>query len=555
MSEHYYVGDAASAAPQIVLDADERVLWSGRCAVAEYAFDEPASLPRWTLPEETAVVISDQRVLYLGPGAADSGELRWPWPQHLRVQPGSRDTGRQATVTQIQLVCAGPNGTFPALVFAGGDLTTVRDADRVANLLRQAIARYRVEHASELGIAPPQVRMLSRLVIGPEFNNFQGGEGQTVSLIGAVSVETHATPSHAVPAPVHSSPEPTTPAHPVPESASAAYTSPGSDAPAYVSPEPASPAYTSPGSASPAFVSPVSASPAHGSPGSASPAYVSPGSASPAYVSPVHSEPGPSSPVHAEAAPGYAPIAPVVAPQSPVADPAASAVSPAWGSSSPARDSAPQAAIPSAWRSSSPAAATPSAREISSLPTTSAWPGSSPTNTSGNTAPVIGAAAPGRDGTAPATAAESAWGAPSPEPEGRSYERTARLPVTPQREAWSARPAESTALHGHPDLDARAADLAARVASLVAGGDVPLGGAPRPEPENQTNLSAYLDVPPPAAPRPREAADDSDETSGRAESVRRTAARFAGNAARGRGNAPRLDGEVGSSGRGSHRQG
>lgn len=127
--------------------------------------------------------------------------------------------------------------------------------------------------------------------------------------------------------------------------------------------------------------------------------------------------------------------------------------------------------------------------------------------------------------------------------------------MTPQREAWSARPAESTALHGHPDLDARAADLAARVASLVAGGDVPLGGVPRTEPENQTNLSAYLDVPPPAAPRPREAADDSDETSGRAESVRRTAARFAGNAARGRGNAPRLDGEVGSSGRGSHRQG
>src|SRR5690349_22773279 len=107
MSEHYYVGDAALAAPQIVLGADERMLWSGRCAVAEYAFDEPASLPRWTLPEETEVVISDQRVLYLGPGTAETGELRWSWPQHLRVQPGSRETGRQATVTQIQLVCAG----------------------------------------------------------------------------------------------------------------------------------------------------------------------------------------------------------------------------------------------------------------------------------------------------------------------------------------------------------------------------------------------------------------------------------------------------------------
>ena len=544
MSEHYYVGDAASAAPHIVLDADERVLWSGRCAVAEYAFDEPASLPRWTLPEETEVVISDQRVLYLGPGAADTGELRWPWPQHLRVQPGSRDTGRQATVTQIQLVCAGPNGTFPALVFAGGDLTAVRDADRVANLLRQAIARHRVEHASELGIAPPQVRMLSRLVIGPEFNNFQGGEGQTVSLIGAVSVDTHATPAHAA---SQSSPVAAASAPPAPDYASSAYTSPGSAAPAYTSPGSASSAHMSPESASPAYTPPGLASPAYMPPASASPAYTPPASASPAYVSPVHAEPGPSLPVHAEAAPGYAPVAPVVA------NPAA-AVSTAWAGSSPARESVPQPAVPSAWRSSSPTATAPFAREIPP-PTTSAWPGSSPTAPS---APISGAVAPGRDSTAPATAAPAAWGAPSSEaaePEGRSYERTARLPVTPQREAWSARPAESTALHGHPDLDARAADLAARVASLVAGGDVPLGGARRTEPENQTNLSAYLDVPPPAAPRPREAADDSDETSGRAESVRRTAARFAGNAARGRGNAPRHDGEVGSSGRGSHRQG
>ena len=36
--------------------------------------------------------------------------------------------------------------------------------------------------------------MLSRLVIGPEFNNYQGGEGQTVSLLGALPVELHARP-------------------------------------------------------------------------------------------------------------------------------------------------------------------------------------------------------------------------------------------------------------------------------------------------------------------------------------------------------------------------
>ncbi|MEV6845847.1 hypothetical protein [Actinoplanes sp. NPDC051411] len=167
----------------------ERILWTGRCAVAEYAFGEPASLPRWTLPEETGVAVTETRVVFVDPAGRAGGELHWLWPQHLRVQPGNRDTGRSATVTQIQLVCNGPAGAFPALVFAGGDLATVGDADRLANMLRQSIARFRVEHSGELGLAAPQARMLSRLVIGPEFNNYQGGEGQTVSLLGSLTVE------------------------------------------------------------------------------------------------------------------------------------------------------------------------------------------------------------------------------------------------------------------------------------------------------------------------------------------------------------------------------
>ncbi len=172
------------------LDSGERMLWRGRCAVAEYAFDEASSLPRWTLPEETEVLITDRRVryTYADESTLSSGELFWLWPQHLRVQPGNRDVGRTATVTQIQLVCNGPEGSFPALVFAGGDLATVGDADKVANVLRQAIARFRVENQTEIGVAPVHARMLSRLVIGPEFSNYQGGEGQTVTLLGSVQV-------------------------------------------------------------------------------------------------------------------------------------------------------------------------------------------------------------------------------------------------------------------------------------------------------------------------------------------------------------------------------
>src|SRR3954447_13195915 len=196
MSEKFFLAASGNAADA----TGSRVLWSGRCAVAEYAFEEPSSLPRWTLPEETEVVVTDDRVLYRDATTGATGELRWPWPQHLRVQPGNRETGRNATVTQIQLVCAGPGETFPALVFAGGDLTAIGDSDRLANVLRQAIARYRVEYADDLGLAAPQARMLSRLVIGPEFSNHLGGTGQTVSLLGALPVQSSPAPAAAGPA-------------------------------------------------------------------------------------------------------------------------------------------------------------------------------------------------------------------------------------------------------------------------------------------------------------------------------------------------------------------
>jgi hypothetical protein len=189
------------------LQGGERVAWRGRCAVAEYAFDEAASPPRWTLPESTAVLVTDRRVMYAhipSDSSEDagviSGELRWLWPQHLRVQPGSRTSDRSTATPQIQLVCASADGSFPALVFAGGDLATIGDADRLANMLRHAIARFRVDNAEKLGLSVPQSRMLSRMLIGPEFSNYQGGEGQTVTLLGALPV------SRPAPAPVE--PEP-----------------------------------------------------------------------------------------------------------------------------------------------------------------------------------------------------------------------------------------------------------------------------------------------------------------------------------------------------------
>jgi len=202
MFDQHFLSSAAPADVFGPLQGGERVMWRGRCGLAEYAFEEAASLPRWTLPESTDVLMTDQRVMYAytaGDGhQVRSGELRWLWPQHLRVQPGQVSRDRGAAATQIQLVCGGSDGTYPALVFAGGDLATVADADRVANLMRQAIARFRVDNAAKLGLSTGQARMLSRLLIGPEFRNHQGGEGQTVSLLGAMPVN-RPVPAPALP--------------------------------------------------------------------------------------------------------------------------------------------------------------------------------------------------------------------------------------------------------------------------------------------------------------------------------------------------------------------
>ncbi|WP_051167660.1 hypothetical protein [Actinoplanes sp. N902-109] len=168
----------------------ERTLWRGRCAVAEYAFDQAASLPRWTLPETTEVLVTNHRIRYAhaADGQVTAGELPWLHPEHIRIQPGQVVDGRPVSATQLQLVCPGADHTYPALVFAGGELAEVSDADKLANVIRHAIARFRVDNASKLGLVVEQARELAKMLVGPEFSNREGGEGQTVSMIGAIEV-------------------------------------------------------------------------------------------------------------------------------------------------------------------------------------------------------------------------------------------------------------------------------------------------------------------------------------------------------------------------------
>ena len=64
MFDQHFLSSAPTADVFGPLQGGERVMWRGRCGVAEYAFDEAASLPRWTLPETTDVLVTDHRVLY-----------------------------------------------------------------------------------------------------------------------------------------------------------------------------------------------------------------------------------------------------------------------------------------------------------------------------------------------------------------------------------------------------------------------------------------------------------------------------------------------------------
>jgi hypothetical protein len=57
------------------------------------------------------------------------------------------------------------------------------------------VARFRLDNAAKLGLNTAQARLLSRLVIGPEFTNYQGGPGQTISIHGALPVTRPASPT------------------------------------------------------------------------------------------------------------------------------------------------------------------------------------------------------------------------------------------------------------------------------------------------------------------------------------------------------------------------
>jgi hypothetical protein len=465
------------------LQGGERVIWRGRAGVAEYAFDKRASLPRWTLPESTELMVTDRRVMYAHTASdspddveVTSGELRWLWPQHLRVQPGVRETGRSAAATQIQLVCGGSDGSWPALVFAGGDLKSVADADRLANLLRQSIARFRVDNAGKLGLTTAQSRLLSRLLIGPEFSNYQGGPGQTVSLQGALPV---------------SRPAAATPVSPDPASAY----------PALAFPAPAYPAPVSPGPAYPPLASPVAAAMAAPTPAPVSPApmHSRAPAPSPAHRAPEPADAEPLTPIAAPSAPAHASLSPGDSPRLPADSPRPTTDSPRLPADSPR-----------------PTADSPRRPAGSSAP-----PGDSSPPSAGSPRPPVGEGATRVASVRPGMAGDVA-------------------------RALQAANAEAATQEAEPHLASRAADLAARVANLVSRSTT-LDEAALTEAAPASEPIAQPAPTPPVDLEPAARFDEVSTTNlaERAAILRRSAARFAANSASSRVGNRRTDRDPG----------
>ncbi len=140
---------------------------------------------------------------------------------------------------------------------------------------------------------------------------------------------------------------------------------------------------------------------------------------------------------------------------------------------------------------------------------------------------------------APAGPDYGAPGRPAPDL-GAPPPQVPRPGFDPDTRQRPAEPADETIMRGTPDLATRAAELAARVASLVSGET----DLERYE-TRTTNLSSYLSG----------AASPEDKPSARAEQIRRTAARLAANSARDRAIAPRrpADDELGTPSQGNQR--
>jgi hypothetical protein len=186
------------------LGGGESALWQGQTRVEELRYTEEFDdYDRvWELPALADVVVTDQRLLYVcarwdvgggwsswgAPvgtallnvasraraaarrrGVVMVGQIRWQWPTIMRVSSGSPGpaTGRRKhsePASVLLLTKAAATRGYPALRLFDGSVAESAVAARVSRLILEAIVRFRLDRAADLGVDEAASRRLGELV-------------------------------------------------------------------------------------------------------------------------------------------------------------------------------------------------------------------------------------------------------------------------------------------------------------------------------------------------------------------------------------------------------
>jgi hypothetical protein len=188
---------------RVALEPGETILWQGRAEIAEYRYSEGMDRHdvRWTLPAACDVTVTDRRLAFTcrrgvavvspdgqlcSPFTAawrtavrraraatrrgrtlSVGQVRWQWPSRLYVKRG---------VLLLVMGAYRVNG-LPTLALSGWRT----DPQPVANTIRAAVARYRLEHTETLGVDPSEASALRERIDAPVF---AAGSSQASNLPG-----------------------------------------------------------------------------------------------------------------------------------------------------------------------------------------------------------------------------------------------------------------------------------------------------------------------------------------------------------------------------------
>lgn len=213
---------------RVVLDPGEAALWRGRVNVAGYLLGPSLGNGRlhWSLLRPADLTVTDRRLAFVcedwdfgevtagqaPPGRPRhrrrdragsrivTGQIRWQWPGRLHLMPAEAATeSRPERPERVLLVCDSLRTIRqPALALgAGDDLGQHGAARELVDLVRRAVARFRLAHPGTPEMSPHERdTLIARAGSGPlgeEVADMRRG----VSLPGAMVVEfTHRDDYH-----------------------------------------------------------------------------------------------------------------------------------------------------------------------------------------------------------------------------------------------------------------------------------------------------------------------------------------------------------------------